>query len=113
MAAFEIGYVMALTQKQIKQFRTIGHKLRPVVTVNGLGEGVVAELRRALADHELIKIKVNAEDREEKRALIEAACTETGAELVQQIGNTALIFLAAPKPNPKLSNLQRHKELFD
>ena len=44
----------------IKQLRTIGHKLKPIVTVagNGITDGVVNELERALTDHELIKIKL-------------------------------------------------------
>lgn len=48
---------MTLTQEQKKQFKSIGHHLKPIVTVadNGLTEGVLAELDRALHDHELIK----------------------------------------------------------
>ena len=48
------------TNQDIKQLRAIGHKLKPVVTIagNGLSEGVITELDRALQDHELIKIKL-------------------------------------------------------
>ncbi|WP_410961553.1 YhbY family RNA-binding protein, partial [Salmonella sp. SAL4457] len=51
---------MALTQEQKKQFKSIGHHLKPVLIVaeNGLTEGVLAELERALNDHELIKVKL-------------------------------------------------------
>jgi RNA-binding protein len=57
---------MPLTQEQKKQYKSIGHHLKPVLTVadNGLTEGVLAELDRALGDHELIKIKLNILDRE-------------------------------------------------
>ena len=53
---------MPLTQEQKKQYKSIGHHLKPVLTVadNGLTEGVLAELERALGDHELIKIKVTS-----------------------------------------------------
>ena len=61
---------MALEQAKIKQLRAIGHRLKPVVIIseNGLGENVVAELNRALDDHELIKVKFAYEDRDAKNA---------------------------------------------
>lgn len=92
-----------------KQLRSIGHKLAPVVMIadKGLSEGVIAELDRALNDHELIKVKVNVAAPDERRALIDALCQSQSAELVQAIGKTALIFRAAKKPNAKLSNLRR------
>lgn len=104
---------MALTQDQKKRFRKIGHHLKPVVMVSdsGLSEGVMAELERALEDHELIKIKCAVLDREDKTALIEAICEETGAELAQTIGKTALLYRPAKKPNPKLSNILRNQEI--
>ena len=100
---------MALTSEKIKTYRRIGHRLKPVVILseNGLSEGVLNELQRALRDHELIKVKINAGDREIRQQLIELMCQQTGAELVQKIGNIALIFKAADKPNPRLSNLLR------
>ena len=103
---------MALTQDQKKRFRKIGHHLKPVVTVadKGLTEGVLNELERALEDHELIKIKLAVLDRDDKAAITEAVCQETGAILAQTIGKVALIYRPAKKPNPKLSNLLRFQE---
>lgn len=98
-----------LSQERRKQLRAIGHNLKPVVTVagKGLSTGVLAELNRALDDHELIKVKIAAGDRELKQQLIRQLCESTGAELVQSIGNIALILRQVKKPNPLLSNLQR------
>ncbi len=100
---------MSLTATQKKQYRTIGHNLNPVVTVagNGLTEGVQLEIDRALEDHELIKVKVSVGDRDIKKALIVELCGQLQAELVQEIGNIALIYRSAIKPDPKLSNLLR------
>ncbi len=100
---------MSLTATQKKQYRTIGHNLNPVVTVagNGLTEGVQLEIDRALEDHELIKVKVSVGDRDIKKALIIELCAQLQAELVQEIGHIALIYRAAIKPDPKLSNLLR------
>ncbi|MFK7977668.1 MAG: YhbY family RNA-binding protein [Halioglobus sp.] len=91
----------------VKQLRAIGHKLKPIVTIagNGLSETVLAELHRALKDHELIKIKLAVGSREARAETIQKACEQTGATLVQSIGNTALLVLRSKKPDPKLSNL--------
>lgn len=100
---------MALTNEQRKSYRNIGHKLNPIVTVagNGVTDGVLNELNRALDDHELIKIKLSLGDRDLKKECVVEVVKQTGAELVQQIGNTALLLRRNPKANPKLSNLQR------
>ena len=95
-----------LSKDKIKQLRQIGHGLKPVVAIGdkGLSESVVSELQRALNDHELIKVRVRAEDKTQNIAEI---CEQTGAALVQAIGHVALIYKAANKPDPKLSNLLR------
>lgn len=97
------------TNQDIKQLRAISHKLKPVVTIagNGLSESVAAELERALADHELIKVKLAAGSREQRDALVGELCARTGAELVQRIGNVVVILRRAATPDPRLSNLIR------
>ena len=91
-----------------KQFRAIGHKLNPVVIIsNGLSENISAELERALNDHELIKIRVNAADREEKQAILDSICKTHRAELIQLTGHIALLYRAALKQKRELSNLVR------
>jgi len=100
---------MALTNQKIKAYRSIGHQLKPVVMISdqGISEGVQQEIERALNDHELIKIKISCGDRVYKKELIGKVCDLSRCELVQTIGNIALIYRAASKPNPKLSNLLR------
>jgi RNA-binding protein len=95
--------------QDIKQLRTIGHKLKPVVTVagNGLSDSVAAELERALNDHELIKIKLAVGSREARSAIAGEICERLGAQLVQSIGNVIVILRRTPKPDPRLSNLIR------
>ncbi|MEQ9394146.1 ribosome assembly RNA-binding protein YhbY [Haliea sp.] len=92
-----------------KQLRAIGHKLKPVVTVagNGLSDNVLQEVQRALDDHELIKVKIAVGDRDARSALVEALCAETGATLVQSVGNVVLLLKRVKKPDPRLSNLIR------
>ena len=102
---------MPLTQEQKKQYKSIGHHLKPVLTVadNGLTEGVLAELERALGDHELIKIKVNILDREARLAAIAELCKAGKAELVQVIGKMALLYRKNVNVNKQLSNIHRFK----
>lgn len=100
---------MAISPERKKQFKQIGHNLKPVLTVaeNGVSEGVLAELERALEDHELIKVKIAIADREWRKQAIAQLCQHSGAELVQEIGKIALLFRPAREPNPRLSNLLR------
>ena len=92
-----------------KQLRAIGHKLKPVVTVagKGLSEGVLAEIDRALDQHELIKIKLAVGGREAKHAVTGEICERCGGELVQSIGNVILVLRRSAEPDPRLSNLIR------
>jgi RNA-binding protein len=103
---------MALSSAQKKDLKRIGHHLKPIVIISeqGVSEGVLAELDRALNDHELIKIRVTVSDREAKQALIADACKQSGAELVQVIGKMAILLRRAKKPNENLSNLKRYKD---
>ncbi|MHB0774681.1 ribosome assembly RNA-binding protein YhbY [Halomonas sp. WWR20] len=100
---------MSLPSAQKKAFRSIGHHLDPVVTVseNGLSEGVMAELNRALADHELIKVKIAVGDRDARRQVSEQLAEQTHAELVQAIGKVALLYRRNPQAKPNLSNVTR------
>jgi RNA-binding protein len=100
---------MSLTPEQKKQLRALGHRLNPIVTVagKGLSENIQLEVDRALEDHELIKVKFAVADRDSKRQLIAQLCEIVEAQLIQQIGNIALLYRPARTPNPKLSNLPR------
>ncbi|MCE8025991.1 MULTISPECIES: ribosome assembly RNA-binding protein YhbY [Halomonadaceae] len=100
---------MSLSQAQKKAFRSIGHHLNPVVTVseNGVSEGVLAELDRALSDHELIKVKLALPERDDRAAMLEELLAASGAERVQTIGKMALLYRKSPQANPKLSNVKR------
>ncbi|MDM3871301.1 YhbY family RNA-binding protein [Porticoccus sp. W117] len=100
---------MPLSNDEKKHLRRMGHNLNPVVTVagNGVSEGVLAEIERALSDHELIKVKFAIGDREAKKLAMDEVCSKTGAELAQTIGHIGLFYRKAEKPNPKLSNLLR------
>ncbi len=99
---------MPLSADRKKQYRTLGHGLKPVVTVagNGLSNTVINELNRALDDHELIKVKLVIADRELRAKVIAEMSKKVNSEIVQEIGKVALIYREAKKPNLKLSNVR-------
>lgn len=101
---------MPISPDRKKQFRTIGHKLNPIVTIagNGLSEGVLAELNRALDDHELIKVKLALTEREDRKQVVEELGQLPGVEIIQEIGKVVLLYKPNKKANPKLSNLHRN-----
>ncbi|AJA44120.1 ribosome assembly RNA-binding protein YhbY [Frischella perrara] len=85
---------MNLSNKQKQYLKGEAHHLKPVVMIgaNGLTEGVLAEIENALEYHELIKVKVSAEDRETKKLICDAIIRETDATQVQLIGSILTLF---------------------
>ena len=85
---------IALTNAQIRFLRGQAHDLRAMLQVGGKGvtPALVAELDIALEHHELVKVKVAAEDHDARDALIAALAEGTGAALVQRIGHTAVLY---------------------
>jgi RNA-binding protein len=85
---------MPLSPHQKRHLRGLAHALRPVVLVGGKGptEAVLAELELALDHHELVKLRVAAEDREQRRATIAEIARRSGSEVVQMVGHTAALF---------------------
>lgn len=94
-----------LTEDQKRHLRRLGHSLKPVVRLGGAGltPAVMNEIEIALGHHELIKVKLAADDRAQRQALIETITAETGAALVQGIGNVALIYRANPEKKKRIA----------
>jgi RNA-binding protein len=85
---------MKLSNKQKHFLKGLAHPLKPVVQLggNGLTEGVLAEIDNALNHHELIKVKVPSDDREEKALIMDAIIRETASEKLQVIGHTLILY---------------------
>jgi len=88
---------MSLSNKQKQYLKGLAHPLKPVVQLgaNGLTEGVIAEIESALKHHELIKVKVPTDDREEKALIMDAIIGETKSLKVQSIGHVLVIYRAS------------------
>ena len=85
---------MKLTNNQKKYLRSMAHNLKPFVMIgqHGLSESVIAEIDSTMLKHELIKIKLRVEDRDEKQKIIEKILEFSHAEIVQVIGGVLVIY---------------------
>ncbi|MBG7601046.1 MAG: ribosome assembly RNA-binding protein YhbY [Gammaproteobacteria bacterium] len=101
---------MVITAAQKRFLRSKAHHLKPVVMVgqHGLSENVMNEVNLALDAHELIKVKLGAGDREEKKSILGEIISNSKAELIQSIGHVAVLFRRNHK-KPKIE-LPRTKE---
>ena len=83
-----------LTSAQTRFLRGQAHDLNAMLQVGGKGitDSLVTEVVTALEQHELIKVKVAAEDRETRDAMIAELAQRAGAALVQRIGHTAVLY---------------------
>lgn len=94
MTASKNKEFMKLDKQQMKKLRALCHELKPVVRIgqHGFSEAVQNELNLALDHHELVKIKIAADDRDARHSLLEHIAKKTDAVLVQKIGSTATLF---------------------
>ena len=83
-----------LSNAQKRYLRGLAHELKAIIQVGakGVTPALLAELALALEQHELVKVKVAAEDRETRDAWIEAFAAETDSALVGRIGHTAVLY---------------------
>ena len=85
---------MPLTNAQLRFLRGHAHALRPVVLVGGKGvtAALLAELEIALVHHELVKLRIDAPDRDAREAIADELVRATRAERVQRIGHTLTLY---------------------
>lgn len=95
---------MALSELQKKYLRGLGHQLKPVVMIaeSGLTDSVLQEFSSTIAHHELIKVSIRAGDREVRSEIIASLCASGPVELVQRIGNIALLYRANPNKKKRI-----------
>jgi RNA-binding protein len=83
-----------------RSLRARAHALSPVVILSsaGLADSVMAEIERCLKAHELIKIRVFSDDRQQREQLLAQICERTGASPVQHIGKILVVYREKPQP---------------
>jgi RNA-binding protein len=85
---------MELTERQRKYLRGLGHALNPVLLIgqHGMTPAVIAEAKRALHDHELIKVKFRGAERGARDSGLADLAAATESILLQRVGHTALYY---------------------
>jgi RNA-binding protein len=93
---------MSLSGRDRRHLRRLAHPLRPVVQIGagGLTERVVDAVDRALADHELIKLKIS-DERETRRALAADVAARTGSQIAGLVGRVAILYRPAAEPESR------------
>lgn len=81
-----------------KQLLGRSHRLDPVVVVGhaGLSEAVIEQIKHVLKTNDLIKVRIQAEDREAVQAVAREIAVKTDAALVTKIGKIAVLYKAKP-----------------
>jgi RNA-binding protein len=95
--------MIELTPEQRRALRAAAHPLHPVVTVagKGLSETVLKEIDHSLKAHELIKVKLQGIEREDREALQTEICSQLDCAPVQHIGNILVLWREKPAEAPK------------
>jgi RNA-binding protein len=95
---------MALTGKQRRALRALGHHLKAVLQVGhaGVTPGLSAALEQALHDHELVKVRVLETAPESRTVVAAALAAATASEVAQVLGRTVLLY----RPRPEDSKIR-------
>jgi RNA-binding protein len=91
-----------LSPAQRKALKARAHALQPVVMIGGKGltDAVLREIDANLKSHELIKVKVASDERDEREAYLAQICSALEAAPVQHIGKTLVLYRESPDAQP-------------
>ncbi|MEF9943601.1 MAG: ribosome assembly RNA-binding protein YhbY [Burkholderiaceae bacterium] len=89
---------LTLTRDERLELKARAHHLDPMVLLGsqGLTEAVMKEIDRALKSHELIKVRVPGDDREEREQMYTAIADQLDAARVQSIGKLLIFWRPLP-----------------
>ncbi|MDQ3282755.1 MAG: ribosome assembly RNA-binding protein YhbY [Acidobacteriota bacterium] len=94
-----------LTSKQRQYLRGLAHPLTPIVRVGkaGVTETLIAETKKSLESHELIKVRIEIDESAERKEVADRLARETDAQLAGTIGKVAILYREREeKPEIKL-----------
>jgi putative YhbY family RNA-binding protein len=93
---------LILNRDERLALRARAHHLRPVVLLGsaGLTDAVVTETDRALTAHELIKVRIPGDDRDEREAICVRLADRLGAARIQAIGKLLVLYRPRPEEEP-------------
>src|SRR5512134_1611367 len=92
----------SLAPAERKALKARAHALNPILQLGetGLTDAVIAEIDRALAHHELIKVRAAPLNREAREVALASICERTGAHAIQHIGKMLVIYRQKPPQEP-------------
>ena len=81
-----------------RALRAHGHAMSPIVQVGkaGVTDAVIKQVNQALADHELIKVKVGGECPLDRHQVADRLDDEPGIDVVQIVGRVLLLYKRHP-----------------
>ncbi len=90
---------LLLTNAERKALKARAHPLHPVVIVGaaGLTPPVLQEIDRALASHELIKVRLAGADRDARERAAEDIAEALSCAVVQVVGHVLVVFRPFPE----------------
>jgi len=85
---------MSLNNKKKRELKAQAHHLKVIIQVgqHGVSESLIAETNNALNIHELIKVQIQSDDRDERAKAAALLGQQTQAELIQKIGKTFVFY---------------------
>lgn len=94
---------LTLSPAERSSLRSQAHALKPVVLIgaDGLTDAVLKEIDVHLNAHELIKIRVFGDEREERLAIYDAICDRLHAAPIQHIGKLLVVWRPRPTETPR------------
>lgn len=87
-----------LSSRERARLKARAHTLEPFVRIGhaGLTPELVAEVDRALTAHELIKVTIAVDDREERAALGDTLAERVDAAAVHRVGKVLILWRERP-----------------
>ena len=84
---------------ELRALKARAKRLQPILKIGkaGLTDAFYAALETVLLQHELVKLKFD-DFKEQKKELVPQLIERSGAQLVQRVGNVAVLFKRRPKP---------------
>lgn len=79
--------------RELRDLKARAQRLDPVIKVGraGLSDAFYTALDSALLQHELVKVKFD-DFKDQKKELVPLMVTRSGAQLIQRVGNVAVLF---------------------
>jgi RNA-binding protein len=86
------------SSKLRRSLRAHGHALSAIVQIGkgGASPGVIKQVEQALADHELVKLRVDADSPADRYSVAEWLAARPGVNIVQIVGHAILVYKRHP-----------------